>query len=146
MTQRSYSDWLALAKEGRGEDDCWEVPLTPSGTRRYSFYQGKNQLLHRISAIESGMPVTDNDLVCHTCNNGSCVNPKHLYIGTRKSNSVDMYTVRKSGKVLTNDDVRSIRAEYATGETSLRKLANKYNTTDGTIHKCVTRFNHDHVQ
>ena len=30
-------------------------------------------------------------LILHTCDNGWCVNPDHLYFGTSKDNSADMY-------------------------------------------------------
>lgn len=34
--------------------------------------------------------------VCHTCNNRACVNPNHLYLGTRKDN---MQQARMDGRL-----------------------------------------------
>jgi len=29
--------------------------------------------------------------ILHTCDNGWCINPKHLYLGTQKQNVIDLY-------------------------------------------------------
>jgi len=59
---------------------------------RLSYHLNKRQI--------SCTPVHNKDqYVLHSCDNGWCVNPNHLYLGTQKQNIHDMYsrstTVRK---------------------------------------------------
>ena len=30
--------------------------------------------------------------ICHTCDNSWCINPKHLYLGSKSTNIIDVYT------------------------------------------------------
>lgn len=47
-------------------------------------------LAHRLAwALEWGEDPPLDRIVCHTCNNPSCCNPEHLYLGTEKTNAED---------------------------------------------------------
>lgn len=50
----------------------------------------KQYRAHRISwVLANGKSITRKDLVCHSCDNPSCVNPEHLWLGDYKSNTRD---------------------------------------------------------
>ena len=82
------------------------------------WYQGRQQLAHRVAwalAYNAGeLPV---DCVLHRCDNPPCVEPTHLFLGTRLDNALDK--VRKhrqargagnAGAKLTYEQVLEIRA------------------------------------
>lgn len=58
---------------------------------------GQLFLVHRVCYfLANGMsPYTEDGLVLHKCDNRSCINPSHLYIGDHRNNGIDMRNRRR---------------------------------------------------
>ena len=91
-------------------------------------------------------------VVCHNCypnsDNPSCVNPKHLWLGTQSDNLLDYFA--KGGQPsfgnqqVSDDQVREIRLAYANGE-KIMNLSRKYDLSRWTINKIVHRKTFKHI-
>jgi len=127
-------------------NDCWE--WTASKDRKgYGELkvEGKTAKAHRIS-FSLILEDPKDKQVCHTCDNPSCVNPNHLFLGTNTDNQKDKVAKGRQAKgpehglrgekhqnsKLTNQQVREIRQKLLDG-ISGASLAKKYSVTKTTI-------------
>lgn len=87
------------AKYIKGDpNDCWEwmAGKSPCGYGRMSV-NGKNTGAHRVAyMLHTSKKIPIGLFVCHKCDNPPCVNPEHLFLGTRSDNMKDCTTKKRS--------------------------------------------------
>lgn len=136
--------WSKVDKTG----DCW-IWTASKNYGGYGYFGisigGKPKVYkaHRIAYILGNKKlVPKGTLVCHTCDNPSCVNPDHLFIGTDRDNTNDkmkknrqsrMLSARNPSSKLTEPQVAEIRRLYASGGTTYQELGSKFSVTKQTI-------------
>lgn len=66
---------------------CWEWQgkTNDNGYGRF----GYTELAHRVAYEYFNGPIPEGMLVLHSCDNKTCVNPKHLRVGTHSDNMMD---------------------------------------------------------
>lgn len=72
--------------------DCW-IWMGARNNIGYGMIRDENKMrtTHRVSYEEhTGSKIPTGMCVCHSCDNPGCVNPSHLWIGTRKQRAEDM--------------------------------------------------------
>lgn len=74
-------------------------------------------------------------IICHTCDNPSCVNPAHLFVGTDAINAVDRDVKDRGASALTYRQVAAIRALKGHGITH-KELGRIY----GVGRSCITKI------
>lgn len=82
--------WAKVEKHG--PDECWNWTGARQGLRReYGAFtlNGVRMGAHRASWTMHNGPVPEGLEVCHKCDNGLCVNPAHLWLGTHLDNMMD---------------------------------------------------------
>lgn len=128
----------------RGKSACWEWKANK--VHGYGMLATKSKSApikaHRLSWMIHYGEIPSGMAICHSCDNPGCVNPNHLMLGTQKANMID---AAKKGKMkffhigtgednnaakLSNEQVLSLRKDYATGKFTYQEIAEKYGVSD----------------
>lgn len=122
-------------------DGChlWTGAKIPRGYGRYSPMgrRGKRYYAHRFAwELANGRPVPDEAVVCHRCDNPSCVNPEHLFVGTQADNMKDMAAKGRSTKGELSGRAKLKRADVLlilSSDRTSRELAPQFGVSAGHI-------------
>lgn len=110
------------------------------------------RLAHRLSAQFAGMHI-DGISVLHRCDNPPCVNPGHLFLGTREDNVADMDRKGRRGSLkgsahgnskLTDEQVIEIRRLRASGSRGI-DLARRFGVSPSAIVWITKRKQWTHI-
>lgn len=140
--------WSRVDKAG----DCWlwTGGLHPAGYGIVFVSKKIRPALrtaHRVAyELTHGAIESSEVVACHRCDNRLCVNPSHLFLGSRADNHADMMdkkrnaTMERHGSAkLTTADVQQLRATYAAGGITMKALGARYGINAATVHHIVHR-------
>jgi hypothetical protein len=114
----------------KSESECWPWRLRRDGNGYGLFDVGpkcqrKTRLTHRLAYELTNGKIDLGLQVCHSCDNPTCCNPKHLFLGTNADNMRDMRLKgrsvgRKQGRSglprsMNDDQVRHARRDFGNG-------------------------------
>jgi hypothetical protein len=114
---------------------------------------------HRVSWEIHNGKISSKLCVLHKCDNPPCVNPEHLFLGTRTDNHLDMVNKGRlvvdaavylrgddhQNSKLTEEVVRECRTLHKSGQASIRELAKKHDVSYSTIQRVVTYASWQHI-
>jgi len=137
--------------DSREVGQCWNWSSTViAGGYGVIRRRGKLWGAHRIAWMLFHGTIPKGLCVCHRCDNRRCVNPEHLFLGTRRDNNLDMVSKgrhsppphrmgeRHPGSKLTWKAVHEIRARYSPRHGMQTALAREYGVTVVQIKNIVT--------
>lgn len=148
MARRIADPKTRLLSRYRVEGECW--PWTGACFKDgYGAIKLRGRMCraHRLSYELFVGPIPEGAFVCHTCDNPSCVNPKHLFTGTHKENMADMIAKGRQYRMagldhpntkITHDQMDKIRAARASGRT-LSSIAAEHGVGYTTISRICNR-------
>lgn len=119
-------------------DGCWlwtaKVTVRAPMPRGHFGIKGRPFLASRVAWTIANGPIPGGLFVLHRCDNAVCVNPEHLFLGTRSDNSLDMIAKGRQGspRRLPDEVMRQMLARFVAGESSTR-IAEEFGIRQSTF-------------
>ena len=130
----------------RGPSDCWEWTACKDKDGYGKFqYCGSPSMAHRVVWEFTRGKIPGGLNVCHHCDNPSCCNPNHLFLGTDRDNmrdKVNKHRLRNQftdNPALTYEQKLTALAAYRTGLLSLGDIAEVLGVGKTTIARLMRK-------
>ncbi len=127
----------------------WTGSKTKLGYGQFGFRQGAKVHVfyaHRVAYSLSVGEIPEGLLVLHHCDNPSCCNPDHLFVGTDADNMRDRDSKRRQNKgetvvfaKLKEADVMEIRQLYARGGLTRKEIGDRFGIKPNNVSLITTR-------
>lgn len=147
MYKRPIAERFWEKVDKRSPEQCWEW----QGHKQRNGYgviniDNKPRRAHRISYEIHNGAIDENAFVCHRCDNRACVNPNHLFLGTRIDNIRDAVQKKRHAHgetfhtaKLTESKVNEIRQRYASGGITQCALGLEFGVHKSIVSKIIGR-------
>jgi hypothetical protein len=125
---------------------CWEWTgsKTQKGYGQLRLWR-VTQMAHRCSYLFHIGPIPVGMMVCHKCDNPGCVRPDHLFLGTAKDNTSDMFNKKRQGRrfgcftqKLSQNDIAIIKHQYDTARCISTTIGPR--KAPGVVSEIASRF------
>lgn len=137
---------IRLWAKVRKTETCWlwEGSFRRDGYGQINVGSPKAPLAtHRVAYQITFGKIPNGKCVLHTCDVRACVNPQHLFLGTRGDNTNDMvqkgracFGEKQPNSKLKTEQVQQIRKRFIAGERN-RDLAVLFSVSPSHIHRLV---------
>lgn len=136
------------------DTECW-IWAGSKNKKGYGqiHFEGKTRIAHRVSYEINIGGIPKNILVCHSCDNPSCINPSHLFLGTNLDNSNDKFSKGRGRALigqengnskLSTDEVIKIKSMLKNNESSY-SIARKFNVKGETVLSIKNKLTWSHI-
>ena len=127
--------------------DCIEWPRARTRAGYGVKWDGsRTRYVHRLAYEEAhGVTLTSHDFVCHSCDNPSCYNIEHLFLGDYQKNSADKVAKNRQAREfnlphtkLSDEDIVEIISSLERGERN-KDIAARFGVHQSHVSKIVAR-------
>lgn len=162
MQDKSIRERFATKFKVNPDSGCWEWIGATDGRKGYGqiYFNGRTARASRVAWLLYKGMIPDGSHVCHLCDNPACVNPNHLFLGSRSDNMRDCVEKGRHGSVtrperrprgsghylakLSEHMVIEARRLFREG-VNCADLSSRYGIDDSTVRRALTGEGWNHV-